>query len=443
MRGRAAGGGGGAAVMRVLIAGDSHCNGYAEAARLWPAGPIAFDVRLMGISGAFHTPFHEAHAGHISFNHDVFYLESLAQRLPHIPLAPGGRAFDWYGFSGIFDVMYLYLYPRFFHERQRLPSRSLFRQIVVDRSRAWIEFLAAARRLELPVFVIESPGLFASSPQVARSARYVDTDELLACDRFARGIVREALGAIDVPVVALVDAVLAPSGFMAEQYRHPDPRDPHHGNLAFAKMMLQQTARLLDRLGPGGTPPELLGRLPEWHDPPDSDNSNDLAGFPGPSQSGRNWIIQPGAQALAAIECPEPVSVEPAGSVSGFAGLRIDRVPVQGKNSYQPCGLRIRLAEDVAEAVSGKRLVVSTLARSAQENGETRFGVALSLAGGWHSKWRWTYGYRQLSIGRFYCELPRLDGHQALSLELAPDTGDTSVLAAAEIFAVAIAICDR
>ena len=277
---------------------------------------------------------------------------------------------------------------------------------------------------------------------MARAQRFAELDTLVAVDSFARGIVKGELRQISVPIVELPDSAIE-EGFMAEKYRHPDPADPHHGNLAFSTMMLGRTVDLLTRLGPGGTPAGLLSQLPELPDESDLNNCVDPDYFCAPAHDARKWIVQPDVLMEAILDHPDWISVEATTTVSGFAGLRIARAHARLKACERTGAINVALPSTLATAVSGMRVAVSALARSAENDRDTRYGLALSLSNGWSSGWRWFYTGSNFSGARFYCDIQRLNEGETLSLCLTPDTGEAKALAATEILSLAIGFCEN
>ena len=138
--------------MRALVAGNSHCGGYEEAAVTCDHTPVEFAFRLIGVSNAFHSCFHDVYGGYISFHHDIFYLESVAHSLPCIPLALRGKPFDWYGFSGPLGIEDVYMNAQLFNDGQLAISRSLLRQTVIDRNSSVVRFPASSATIETACF---------------------------------------------------------------------------------------------------------------------------------------------------------------------------------------------------------------------------------------------------------------------------------------------------
>jgi hypothetical protein len=419
--------------LRVLITGDSHCLAYADAGDSLTPG-ITFDVRMAGPSSSFHTPFHTDFGSHIAFRHEVFYIEDFARRLPHFPLAHQGRPFDWYGFSGPLHLTDLWLDEVLFADGRLAISRSVLRQTVLDRTKSWLDFLEATKRLALRPFVLEPPGLFAASPLMNVFRRHVDDEELLALDSFARSVVREELDRIDVPVVDIPADAFGADGFMAEGLRHANPADPHHGNDVFATTMLARAADLIAKAGPGKVvplPPHLL----QSESADQAAHNVPVSRFSSPETEGERWVIQPGAS--SSIDQPSSLKIQAAGSVEGLAGLRIDHGRQAAPASDKTGGVSIALP-GLSPLLAGKRITVSVLARSAEQARDTRFAVAVSIPGIATSGWRWFWASHQLLGQSFHYDVPVAEARDVIFLGLNPNDGSAQVTAAAEIFAVLI-----
>ena len=422
--------------MKVLISGDSHVNGYAEAARHWPSKGITFEIRNIGPSFGFRVPFHDVVDNAVTFRHAVFYLEEFARRLPQIPLARHGAAYDWYGFSGPLGVMDIYADERLFSGRRLAVSRALYRQIVLDQVDAWLKFLAAAKGLGLAVFVIEAPAPFASSPVVDEMRRHADDGSILTCDRIARDIVKGELGKLGVPVAALPAHAFAPGGFMGERFRYPAASDPHHGNMTFSTMMLRCSARMLRQS-------QAWGAMADEQQPTrvveaeDGDPSVAADYFRRPAEAEGKWIVEPGALACGRA-APSWITAEPAGSFEGLNGLRLARARPGKTRPDETDGFALDLPEAVRLAAGSRRIGLSVLARSASQERNTRFALAVSVPGAWTTGWCWFSCGRQVSGQLFTFDLPEFDRAALLRLEIKPDDGRAARGAPSEVFAVGI-----
>ncbi|MGE3955725.1 MAG: hypothetical protein AB7H96_03325 [Vicinamibacterales bacterium] len=228
--------------MRILICGDSHCNSYQQGVlELGPATPpgATIDVRMAGPSGVFSRPFHERLGTAVRFRPEVFYLEELARRLPQFPLSGSAGPFDWYGFSGPLHLLDATLDAGLYHRGKPFRSRALLERVALDHTASWLTFLRDAVGVGLPVFVLESPLLFRTSPLLAEQAARIAPEAAAEVDNRLRSTVCDALQDAGVLVVRVPDRATVDGLFMAEVFRHPNPTDPHHGNGSFGAMMLQ------------------------------------------------------------------------------------------------------------------------------------------------------------------------------------------------------------
>jgi hypothetical protein len=425
--------------LTALITGDSHCNAYADVGAQ-ASRDVEFDVRLIGTSDAFHRPFHDDLGTCVAFRHEVFYLEEFARRLPQLPLARRGQPFDWYGFSGPLHLSDLWLDRALFAERRQAVSKAMLRQVVLDRSRAWLAFLGDMVRLRLRTFVIEAPGLFAESAVVGLITRHVDPQPMLGVDRFARSIVKQQLAELGVAVVEVPPGAFTADGFMAPVFRHCEPTDPHHGNRAFGAMMLEQAAKLIGAAASRPAPPfpaHLLEQLVPDQGTPDWPvvRFADAAARPG------RWVVQPGTYPAGQLDRPVWLSTESAGTVAGLAGLRFDGSWPRTEPWGKLRGLTIELP-GLAPLLSEKKITVAVLARSADAARETRFAVTLNIPGPASTGWRWFSVGRDVLGQSFDYDVPVVGDDGEVFLGLIPNDGSDQTIAPAEIFAVAIEIDD-
>lgn len=97
-----------------------------------------------------------------------------------------------------------------------------------------LRFLSLLRDNGFDVRVIEAPRPLARTPALFQ----IHPDVLRCVDRICRSYVMTRLHEIGVPVIAVPDATVA-DGFTRDDFSHANPKDPHHGNRAFGRLMMQ------------------------------------------------------------------------------------------------------------------------------------------------------------------------------------------------------------
>lgn len=119
-----------------------------------------------------------------------------------------------------------------------ISDRALEAMMRDDVARA-LSFVRDLKQIGLEVAVMDAPVQF-------RHARLLNTarpDVILHVgDRFQR-FVRAELAAMGIPLITQPPQVIAEDGMMDAAYRHDDPKDQHHGNAAYGKLMM---ARIKD-----------------------------------------------------------------------------------------------------------------------------------------------------------------------------------------------------
>lgn len=414
--------------MNILITGDSHCSGYQDAASAIASSstdsPDVFDVRPIGRSNALHRPFHDVHLSHVTFKHEIFYVEEFARGLPRLPLAGRDGPFHWYGFSGPFQVFDLFLDKGLYDDRRTVASQGLLRKLVEARCRAWMRFLADARTIGLPCFVIESPLPFATSPMAVRVVELANWESLLANDRAARGFVKQALRNLDVVVVELPERAITPHGFMDEQYRHPDPHDPHHGNLSFSMLMLSRAASAL----------RAIGRFPGHGQPPQP-------AFATSEEPAIAFTPTQDRQVLSLASLPDGEFSFPVG---------MDAKRVEGDDGYswleirsEPAArgaARFKVPQSFSARIPGRQIRVSVLARSASPDRGTRFALSFSGSPDEDVVWHWFWADRPPSGGYFEHVVPFGQDSAETFISFKGNDSPGEMTAATELSAIGVEI---
>lgn len=233
--------------MRVLLTGDSHTaalnRGHQAllAGGLWP-GAVDLTIRPLG-------------AGHLT--RDAFFVDrgdhaelvtpEYRRQFDRLPLASDGPGVV-YGLSAPLHSVRIWRHPGW---RHRVPaalrsdpggaepvSSGLVRRIVLDDQRhilALIEILLRTRR---GVFVVEAPFPFRHHPALRDTA----PDVVLHLDEVYRRTIGQELQALGVPVVSVPRDCLD-GGFMRDDFAQTG--DPHHGNAAYGRLMMERVAALL------------------------------------------------------------------------------------------------------------------------------------------------------------------------------------------------------
>lgn len=114
-------------------------------------------------------------------------------------------------------------------------SDAVFRTIVLDAHQHVLAFLAALRARTEALHVLSAP------PPTERFALFelgYDADDVVMMDAMARAFMREAIGALGVPVIE-PPAETQEGGFLKPQYLMDDVKDRHHGNVAYSRLVLR------------------------------------------------------------------------------------------------------------------------------------------------------------------------------------------------------------
>ena len=235
--------------MKALITGDSHVGTLRRGQLL--AGEFAdsafnkINIRPLGGGHLLPTPFFADHGDHCEI-----VEASYRRQFKRFP--PKSYEYDWIGFSGPLHTARVWRdqdWTRFVpwnkSVRTHSVSTALLRQVISDDVKYSLQFLDVIRRTTR-TFVIESPWPFMHHPAILRNG-----SELV---RFLheqyRCYVLNELENRGIPVVKIDTAWLGEDGYMQERFRHENPKDGHHGNAEFGRLMLGRIAAFLNQSDP-------------------------------------------------------------------------------------------------------------------------------------------------------------------------------------------------
>jgi hypothetical protein len=231
--------------MNVFITGDSHIvmlkrglQGLVEENNAALQHHSILIARLGG-GHIFPSPFFVEKDGYAEMTNPI-YRKNM-KRLP-----PEGAAPDWIGWSGPLhaarvwghDFREISLWPM--NEKYVISEKTLLRGIKDD-VKYQLDLLSILQK-STKVLVIESPRPFRHHPAVAMNG----ADEVMRIYHIYRASVLKELQDRSVPVVGIDSEWVDSEGFMDPIFRSTLPRDNHHGNNEFGRLMLLRTLEFLD-----------------------------------------------------------------------------------------------------------------------------------------------------------------------------------------------------
>jgi len=224
--------------MRLLITGDSHTGAlYRGLKEMRASGSVSAEivVRPLGGGHLLPTPFFRDAGDHAAVV-DPNYRQAF-ERLP-----PEGAGYDAIGLS-------MPLWPmRLLHqmnwgkwslseeiEGRRPVSHAVFREMVMADQKYVLLLAELLQRCGLEVFAVSAPTLFRDHNSLKR----LPPAHGLKIFQTYRAIICAELDARKVDIIDIPPQCLDDEGFMKQDYRHEDPKDEHHGNAAFGRLMMQ------------------------------------------------------------------------------------------------------------------------------------------------------------------------------------------------------------
>lgn len=114
-------------------------------------------------------------------------------------------------------------------------SRSMFRRMVLDDQHHVLRLAEFLRDRGVQVIAVSAPGLFRDH----YTLRQDEPTRVLTMFQDYRAIMLKELERRKVPVVDIPPECLDDEGFMRSEFRHADPRDEHHANPEFGKLMIR------------------------------------------------------------------------------------------------------------------------------------------------------------------------------------------------------------
>lgn len=236
--------------MRILITGDSHTGALnrglvalrAAPDRVQPALPN-IRIRPLGGGHLLPTPFFED-AGDYARIVNPEYQRMFAQLPPKSdPNAPATQAIGLSMPLWPMRVVHKMVWGRCtLAERigSRTPvSRAAFRHAVLADQKYVLALAALLQRQGLLVFAVSPPGLFADHATL----RHLAPAHVLHIFNSYRAIMIDQLKQHNIPIVDIPLHCLGADGFMRPEFRHEDPKDQHHANAAFGRLILESVAR--------------------------------------------------------------------------------------------------------------------------------------------------------------------------------------------------------
>lgn len=238
--------------MRAMITGDSHTAALhrGHAALLdegrWPAG-LALDIRPLGGGHLTRAPFFSDRGDHAEIT-----TAEYRRRFDRLPLASDGPDVV-YGLSAPLHSVRVWRHPawRRFSPAGLAPgsaapgesatpvSSGLLRRVILDDQRHVLALIAILLRGGRQTFVVEAPRPFRHHPALDETS----PDLVAHIDAIYRRTIRRELDAMGVPVVSVPEDCLD-RGFMRDDYAQPG--DPHHGNAAYGRLMMERVAAFLE-----------------------------------------------------------------------------------------------------------------------------------------------------------------------------------------------------
>ena len=118
-------------------------------------------------------------------------------------------------------------------------SRAAFRRMVSDDQQHILGLAAYLSGKGNRVFAVSAPGLFRDHVILKRA----DPSTVLGIFEAFREVVRDQLHGLGIDIVDIPSECLDGEGFMKSQFRHRDPDDEHHANIAFGELMIRGIER--------------------------------------------------------------------------------------------------------------------------------------------------------------------------------------------------------
>jgi len=236
--------------MKVLITGDSHAGTLMCAlrsltpAQMQAASPVQIEIKPLGGGHLLPTAFFNDQGDHAELVEPSYRLQF--QRLPseHSDLSA-------IGFSGPLHTTRVWredwsvAKPWQLGGDGQAVSSALLRQIIDDDLAQTLAFIAVLRRTH-EVFVVEPPWPFRHHYAVGKNG----VATVRQIHQTYRACAIERLSAMDVGLVEIDTAWTDADGLMLPKFRHEDPKDQHHGNLAFGRLMLERVMAFLQPSAP-------------------------------------------------------------------------------------------------------------------------------------------------------------------------------------------------
>jgi hypothetical protein len=231
--------------MKAFITGDSHIamlkRGLTALVEENNAALQHHSILIGRLGGGhiFPTPFFLEKDGYAEITNPIF--RKNMKRLP-----PEGVAPDWIGWSGLLHAARVWGHD--FRERSPWPintghtiSENTLLRGIKDDVRYQLDLLDILQK-SVRVFVIESPRPFRHHPAIAMNG----ANKVMHIYHIYRDWVLKELENRSVPAVGIDPEWVDSEGFMDPIFRSSLPRDNHHGNSDFGRLMLLRILDFLD-----------------------------------------------------------------------------------------------------------------------------------------------------------------------------------------------------
>jgi hypothetical protein len=224
--------------MKLLILGDSHTAALKRGVDQLEANgaldpSLSLSVYPLGTGARLSKPFWQPAAGYAAITDNKY-----SKKLDRVP--PKGETCDAVGLS--MPLWYARVMRAMLEQGLCLPgtgqgqviSNAVFRQMVLADQEHILGFIDHLLSVGLPVFAIETPGVFRDNRFIGRMgaqavlAVHQTYTTIMRCELAKRGV-----AIVDVPPESRDD-----EGFTRVEHRHEDPTDAHHGNIGFGVMMI-------------------------------------------------------------------------------------------------------------------------------------------------------------------------------------------------------------
>ncbi|UWR33753.1 hypothetical protein K3759_01250 [Sulfitobacter sp. W027] len=227
--------------MNALLIGDSHITALLQAHRAMQArGELAQDVTIalkrLGGGHILPTPF-------FSNEGDFAKITNSEYKLAFRQLPPKARRFGTLGLSmplWPLRVMYQLVAQKISLETSvdglRPMSLALFERLVLEDQKYVIELIEILHRSGTRVIAVAPPSLFRDHPIMS----FHPANDALKMFATYQKIMTTVMERSNVHVIQVPERCLDAEGFMLAKYRHKDPKDSHHANAVFGKIMIRE-----------------------------------------------------------------------------------------------------------------------------------------------------------------------------------------------------------